>query len=525
MSRFVGPDSAVTLHMPYTAAVLRLWVQKYGAATMNVTARNQYRAERVLRRVRRACTDWTPPTGRRDDPLLATGFPHQQQAVHTFEALPHVTGWLVADDVGVGKTWQALVWAHRVVQAKRVLVVTKNIAKDQWVDAITHWIGATERVVGVDGAKPAQHTAITDKTARWCVAHWESLPLHEAAYRKQRYDAIILDEVQMICNRNTRRALVAHALRAPHRMALSAHPYTNDVGELYSVLRFLYPAAYASYWRFFHLHVEATPKQFGGFDITGVRRPKLLQWELAPFQVRRTRAQVSTSLPQLTRTARTVHLPPAMQREYRELQTQLFAELEDMDRNMIKLPIINDFVRLTRVRQYLVDPGLLNARAKSLKYPVVAELLLDIDKPTVVFSEFAQALQRLGTYLSTKHRLKVAHIHGGMSRDKLRAAKQAFIGGKVQALLVVGKSGDTALNLGKYGYCIHLDLPWNPRGLEQREGRVDRPEEHTGKRVHTTAYYITVANTYEDRLLRKLENRHAQFSRVFNPLDLKELFR
>jgi SNF2 family DNA or RNA helicase len=84
--------------------------------------------------------------------------------------------------------------------------------------------------------------------------------------------------------------------------------------------------------------------------------------------------------------------------------------------------------------------------------------------------------------------------------------------------------GSVALNLGKYGLVMHLDLPWTPKDVEQSEGRVDRPNEKTGKSVPTTAYRIIVADSYEQRLERKLDARHADFKSVFTHHDLEDLF-
>lgn len=527
MAKWIGPDAAVTQRMPYSASVVRLYAKRFGEGMLSKALRRRYARDVAVRESRAIIqhnSDALTKALTKARGLRKRGFTHQRAFLDLADACrDHVTGWLVADDVGVGKTWQALMWAHEVVKAKRVLVVTKNIAKAQWVRAITNWINADERIVVVEGTRAQQAREIGNKAARWCVAHWESLPHHGALYRKQRWDAVVLDEAHMIANRNAQRTMVAHTLRSAHRMALTAHPWTNDVGELWSILAFLYPEVYTSYWRFFHQYVEATPREFGGFDVTGVRRPKLLQWELAPFLVRRLRTQVYTSLPPLTRVPRTVALAPKGRKEYERLRKEMFAELEGED-HTFRIPIINDFVRLTRLRQYIIDPGLLGAKQPSLKYPVVHDIMSDVRAPVVVFSEFREALERLAQFLR-RQRWRTAHIRGGMRTTEVRHVQDRFLAGKLDAVLVVAKAGDTALNLGKYGYCIHLDLPWNPRGLEQREGRVDRPEEGTGALVPTTSFYINVEGTYEDRLMRKLEDRHDQFGQVFTRATLEALFR
>jgi hypothetical protein len=80
------------------------------------------------------------------------------------------------------------------------------------------------------------------------------------------------------------------------------------------------------------------------------------------------------------------------------------------------------------------------------------------------------------------------------------------------------------LNLGKWGNVLHLDLPWTARDFEQTEGRVDRPEEGTGKMIPTTSYRVIVSDSYEGRMEEKLEKKHGMFADVFTVADLKKLF-
>src|ERR1019366_9798378 len=102
--------------------------------------------------------------------------------------------------------------------------------------------------------------------------------------------------------------------------------------------------------------------------------------------------------------------------------------------------------------------------------------------------------------------------------------KRPFLTGKLSALIVQLGLGSESINLGKYVCFCFLDLPWNGRDLEQAEGRVDRPEEGTGRSVPCTSYFIVVEDSYEVRLQKKIEAKHAMFQSVFSPKDLEALF-
>lgn len=102
--------------------------------------------------------------------------------------------------------------------------------------------------------------------------------------------------------------------------------------------------------------------------------------------------------------------------------------------------------------------------------------------------------------------------------------KRNFLRGKYQAVIIMIQVGGTALNFGKYGYVIGLDFPWNPKDLEQPEGRVDRPEEGTGKMVPTTADWLCVKDSYEERMMQRILDKRTDFAKVFTVSGAKELF-
>lgn len=522
MTNIVGADAAVSCVAPVLPSILKIAEKKN--VRMNRAARVMLEREEALRVTARDVK--VLEDVQMNGALARTGLAHQRVALRFFQLMEDYGyhNFLVTDATGVGKTWEALMWARRKVTPHgRILVVTKNNAKEQWADTIQHYLGE-QPIRIVEGTIAEQVQQAKTKTARWVIAHWESLARAGNGYLARSWDAVILDEAHYISNRKAQRSTTVFRLKSPHKMALTAHPYSNDPAELFSILRFLYPQQYKSYWRFFHMHVKATPKQWGGFDIEGPRRAKTLRWELEPFNIGRTKPQVFKSLPQLTRSALRIALTTRGEREYTRLKKELFAELDGLDGGTKVIPIINDLSRLTRVRQYLIDPALIGGREPSVKYPEVYELMDTAQVPVVVFTQFKQAALRLGAWLHKRDKkLRIAYIHGGM-RKQVQGIKKRFLAGELDAVICVYAAASEALNLGKYGYLIHLDLPWTPRTLEQAEGRVDRMEEFTGKTVPTTATRIIIKNSYEERLEGKLSKKHRNFAKVFTVTDLRKLF-
>jgi SNF2 family DNA or RNA helicase len=517
MTSILGADSAVAMQSPINPAVLKL--ADHHGLILSKTARKRLDAHIALREKAKRLKklkDIAP-----QHKLERKAFKHQRVDLNFMREMG-LPSYLNASKTGVGKTLVALLWAHLILKSERTLIITKNMVKDQWKEAIRFWIGKDQKIKIIQGTIPQQIKKAKTESG-WVIGHWESLANAGDGYRDQEWDCIILDEGQYMYNRKTFRAELAFKLKTEHRMVATAHPFDKDPAQMLSLLRFMYPDLYRSYWRFFHMHVKATPKAFGGFEIEGARRPKLLKWEIAPFTIEHTKQEVFKNLPKIARVRRTVELTNRGEREYKRLKRAFFAELDALDGGSKFIPIINDLSRLTRIRQYLVDPALIGGREPSVKYPAILDELDEINAPTVIFTSFQKAGRRLGAYLQ-KNKMRVDYIDGKVKQKDRKKPKKRFLRGELDALIVVRQSGDTGLNLGKYGYVLDLDLPWTQKGVDQEEGRVDRPEENTGKLVPTTAYRFVVKNSYEERLEKRINRQYKTYIKVFTVGDLREMF-
>lgn len=455
------------------------------------------------------------------DRLAHKYFAHQRADLYAMYELNR-PGYLLAHQPGVGKTLPAIRYTE-FKEAERIAIITPNAAKDQWRDEIRRWRDRKLPIRILDGTVGEQEHTITSTKRGWVIGHFESLVHAREAWIDDPWDMIIVDEIQYVSSRNAQRTETLHAMKKAFALALGAHPYTNGVNELFPILKFLYPELYPSFWRWAHLQIQIDEGAFGGMDLSSPRRPKLLKWEIQPFMLRRTKKQVWKNLPKITRVRRTVQLSAKGRREYDKLRKQFFVELKAHKgkKNILAIPSV--LARITRLRQYLIDPGILGAKEPSVKYPQVLDLVREMEgTPPVIFTMYRQAALRLQAYLA-KRGLNVPVIVGGMQK-KIGKIKRNFRKGKYDAVIILISVGSTALNFGKYGYVIHLDLPWNPRDYEQTEGRVDRPEEGTGKMVPTTSYRVIVKDSYEERMEEKNRGKHRDFSKVFTVENARELF-
>ena len=513
MARALGPEIAAQCSTTMHPSVVRL-AQKYHVP---VATRADHFLARYDARTAQARDFWRTPRESGDLQLWTT-----QRTALNFIRTMQLQRILLADRVGLGKTPIATRWLSslELTPEQRVLVICRNSAKYQWARELHRWWkGPRLWTTVVEGTKSDQ-AASARRANGIVIAHWESLALLGDDYDARPWDAVVADEIHNAANRQTHRAKHLFALDATHRMAITAHPYANGPDELWAILHWLHPERYRSFWTYFHMHVKADPKPFGGFEVTGLKRPKLLQWELAPFLIRRIDR---TGLPAITRRERLTSLTPKMQKEYDALRKEFFVELKAHRGQTKVLAIPSVLARITRLRQYVIDPGLIGAQAASVKYPVIAELLEDAGEPYVIFTSFEQAAMRLAQYLKRRH-FRTGVFSGRVAPRQRDQVQRRFLAGRYDAVLIVTQAGGESLNFGKYGLVAFLDLPWHSRAVEQAEGRVDRPEEGTGALVPTTSTRVLVRDTYDMRIVEKIERKHRNFAEAFTVSDLGELF-
>jgi len=120
-------------------------------------------------------------------------------------------------------------------------------------------------------------------------------------------------------------------------------------------------------------------------------------------------------------------------------------------------------------------------------------------------------------------------LHGGLSQDErgpIKAAFQASPKDSPIRILLATDAASEGIDLQKYcNYLIHLEIPYNPNVMEQRNGRIDRHGQRE-KEVFIwhpvdggVAGQITIGGHGDDilRALRKLESMRADMGSV-NPV-------
>ncbi len=153
------------------------------------------------------------------------------------------------------------------------------------------------------------------------------------------------------------------------------------------------------------------------------------------------------------------------------------------------------------------------------------------DRRVILFTEYRTTLRWLRQILATRgysgERLGV--IHGGMAHDDREAVRAAFQAAPKDSMIRVLLATDAAsegIDLQNHCNClIHVEIPYNPNVMEQRNGRIDR---HGQKQREVLIWHPADGGDARDdalgghkddivRALRKLEAMRADMGSV-NPV-------
>ena len=65
-------------------------------------------------------------------------------------------------------------------------------------------------------------------------------------------------------------------------------------------------------------------------------------------------------------------------------------------------------------------------------------------------------------------------IHGALGREERRRGEESFKKDTTVQILAATDAAGDGINLERAHFMINYDLPWNPKRLEQRIGRIQR---------------------------------------------------
>ena len=416
-----------------------------------------------------------------------------------------------------GKTPTALeVVRLRKLQEERVLIITTASSLFQWKEEYETWLG--KNCVVCTGTPTNKLKAIGSWT-NGLVVSLDSFKgtasrsgLIEPILAREP-KMVILDEAHKIKNPKSANAKAIFKTRHIHyRLALTGTPAQGKPYDVFSILKFLFPSDFGSYWRFIdeYFQIEENivwqngkPRRFKTYDNFRPDKAAQLQGILNTFSTQRKRKDVMPWLPD--KFYEKVKLSPTRE------QKKYLKELEETYRteDIVTTGVLD---RLVRYRQICLDPELLGLNGKSPKTEWILQYLKDYpDEQIIIFSKFTSYLIKLSEELQTSWALLVgstpAKQRGQFIKD--------FQAGKFKVFLINIDAGKEALTLDAAETTIFTDK-FPPIGsIEQAEDRFIASTEEKAHKAHKIVE-LMIADTFDEQIYKLLEKRKSETDIINN---------
>lgn len=446
-------------------------------------------------------------------------WPPQQVAVAKLGKLD-LSSRLIGDEMGLGKTVTGLAIDDKLRGRQRrdakTLIVAPLAVHDHWRKHVLRVVPGA-RVFVIDRKDRLGLAKALRQPYTHYIVHYEALRLKgsEIPIRNVVWFHIIADEVHRIKSVKAQQTRAIKALRTTYKTGLSGTPADNKPQDLYSILNWLWPKKYSSYWRYVEMYcqMETTEgKQGQTFrHVVGVNTAAIpeLHREMHPYYIRRLKSAVLKDLPPKYWTERTVELPLKQRRMYDQMRKHMLAWVGEHEDQELSAPVV--IAQLTRLQQFaLATPEVsykmvMNRKTGELERKMVVvlrepsaklddleEVLLEnINEPLVVFSQSRSMIDLVETRLS-RH-TSVGKYTGQVPQAVRDKNVELFQRGDLQVIALTIRAGGEGIELFRGSNVVFLDRDWSPSKNNQAEDRLHR----FGQKNAVQVIDITARNTVD----------------------------
>ena len=441
------------------------------------------------------------------DGLQAALRDYQQQGLSWLNFLrEYGLGGILADDMGLGKTLQTL--SLLLLQKQRgelthpALIVCPTSLLGNWLAEAARFTPQL-RVLQIHGLK---RQPLFNEMADYdlLVTSYPLVVRDHKYYQTQPLSAVILDEAQHIKNAGSQAAKAVRLLKADFKLALSGTPLENHLGELKSIFDFVLPGLLGNDTHFNQVYRKPIEKH------GDAERAHALRARIAPFMLRRTKAQVAAELPEKTEIVQLLELESDQRNLYESIRLVMETKVRELFvQKGVAASQIQFLDALLKLRQACCDARLVPVEhARSVQSNAKLQWLRDTlpemleeGRNILLFSQFASMLSLIEDEL----------VAMGISYSKLTGQTKhrqqqidAFQQGETRVFLISLKAGGTGLNLTAADTVIHYDPWWNPAAEAQATDRAHRIGQHKAVFV----YKLIASNTVEQKV--QLLQQHKQ---------------
>jgi hypothetical protein len=465
--------------------------------------------------------------------IKATLRPYQNDGLNWLVFLhDNQLGGCLADDMGLGKTLQTITFLQYLKneypnsEHKTSLIVAPTSLMFNWKAELEKFAPKLS-VMTYTGANRGE---LKSEIAKHDIVltTYGSIINDIREHQKHTYHYVILDESQAIKNAESQRFKAVRLLKSWNRLVLTGTPIENNTFDLYSQFNFLNPGFFGSVKHFKATFSDAIDKE------QDAETSQLLAKMIAPFLLRRTKAQVATDLPPKTEAVIYCEMGTEQRKVYDYFKEHFREKLrEQIEKEGVNKSQVYILQGLTKLRQICNSTELADKERDFGNYSAKLDELVRHLKEKVgnhkvlVFSQFVGMLDIVQRRLNEEN--IVYEYLDGQTRNRQEKVENFQNNSDIRVFLISLKAGGTGLNLTEADYVYLIDPWWNPAVENQAIDRCYR----IGQNKSVMAYRMICKDTIEEKIVKLQDRKRTVAADViqvdndkkkFNLKDVEHLF-
>lgn len=404
-------------------------------------------------------------------------FPFQQETVDKYK---DQRGVLIAHDMGLGKTVTAIALdiekRKRFAQPTKTLVICPLSVLNVWKKHFNDWAPELNvTVINNKNRKPFMEMMSGTFNNAFGVGY-DVFIMHYPAMRLEpdvsRYPwfHVICDEVHGLQNKDAAQTKAVKKIKAFYKTGLSGTPVFNKPDDLWSILNWLYPKYWPSYWNYFNRYINWV--DWDGYKtIIGVKNEEDLQEKMRPFYSSIKKESVLKDLPDKYFSEIKVQLGPKQQKAYKQMKKDMLAWVGEHEDDPINAPaVIAQLVRLQQfasayaeieryVDKYDEEKIRVTLSDPSCKIDAAMEIIKSMDEQVVVFSMFSQMAKLMAKRCEAEG-ITCGLFTGDQTKAERDKVIEDFQNGKLKVFAGSIKAGGVGITLTAASTVIMLNREW-----------------------------------------------------------------
>jgi SNF2 family DNA or RNA helicase len=424
-------------------------------------------------------------------------------------------GGCLADDMGLGKSVQTIVYMLYVLEAQKkakedkqpFLLICPTSLLYNWIQECEMFAQGLR--VFVHHGKTRLQDVEEESMKQWdlVLTSYQLVVRDEELFASRTWNGLILDEAQHIKNIETKQRRTMKSIKATHRLALTGTPIENKLKELWSLMDVLNPTYLGSFRHFQEQFIRPIEKE------QDTKRLEQLQQLIHPFILRRKKSDASLQLglPEKRENVHQVHLSVEQAALYQAVVDDVLSQLDQVSQFERRALILRSLTKLKQIcnhpAHFLKDRDVEGHQSE--KWDALLSLTDDIHsqhEKVLIFTQYKEMGSLITTALEKRFNQTVPFLHGSLTRTKRQEAIIAFQENKQIPVFVLSlKAGGVGLNLTAANHVIHYDRWWNPAVENQATDRAFR----IGQTQDVTVHKLMTKGTLEERIDRMLTQKQA----------------